>query len=249
MEIEYTPTVGLTDVENPASSIKALVDELDSKDWVEVCRALLQLRRLAKFHSSSVLEILPGLIDPILKSVKSPRSALCKTALMAIGDLFTFLGNNLLPHLDSLLLQLLSRASQDKKFVVEEAENALAHMSTALSPRKVLEALEPFIAHRNPKFRAKATTAVLLCASRLDAEGLKEVGLDSLLKIGGKQISDQLPVAREAARKLIIHLRTHFVHEEVERTASGDPPIDPWKAFCEKILPTPDAIAVLRVAS
>ncbi|GJV21497.1 putative reverse transcriptase domain-containing protein [Tanacetum coccineum] len=77
----------------------------------------------------------------LVKSMKNPRSALCKTTIMVAVDLFKSYGDKFLESttsndVDQMMLQLLLKASQDKKFVCEEAERMLNTMvvSTASIP-------------------------------------------------------------------------------------------------------------------
>lgn len=63
------------------------------------------------------------------------------------------------------LLQLLLKASQDKKFLSDEAEKALAAMAKGFPSQDALALLEPFCFHSNGRVRAKATAAYELCAS------------------------------------------------------------------------------------
>lgn len=65
------------------------------------------------------------------------------------------------------LLQLLLKATQDKRFVCEEAERALGGMTSWISPNPSLEKLRPYAKHRNPRVRAKAATCVYKSVSRL----------------------------------------------------------------------------------
>jgi hypothetical protein len=65
------------------------------------------------------------------------------------------------------LLQLLLKASQDKRFVCEEAERTLAGMTTSISPQPMLQKLQPYVSHRNPRVRAKAAVCVYKSVSRL----------------------------------------------------------------------------------
>lgn len=65
------------------------------------------------------------------------------------------------------LLQLLLKASQDKRFVCEEAEKALVAMTTWISPNPMLQKLQPYVTHFNPRVRAKASMCVYNSVSRL----------------------------------------------------------------------------------
>jgi hypothetical protein len=65
------------------------------------------------------------------------------------------------------LLQLLLKASQDKRFVCEEAERTLRGMTTSISPQPMLQKLQPYVNHRNPRVRAKAAMCMYNSVSRL----------------------------------------------------------------------------------
>ena len=54
---------------------------------------------------------------------------------------------------------------------------------------------------------------LLACAERLRAEEWKVLGVEQLLGIGGKLVSDNTPDARNAAKKLITLLRTVYAHQ------------------------------------
>eukprot|EP00897_Mesotaenium_endlicherianum_P006489 jgi/Mesen1/5869/ME000298S05122 len=198
----------------------------------------------------------------VLKSVKNPRSALCKTGLMTMADLFTSFRDSMLDHLDTLLLQLLLKASQDKKFVCEEADRALLAMTSSLTPPETLKKLQPYAAaHKNPRVRAKATVSFHNSSSRLDPQGVKDYGLETLIKVAGQQVSDQLPEAREAARKLALELhqayKQTYEKDESQQGAGGeaadeagsDAPEsaeDGWQRLCQSQLSPTNAQAILR---
>lgn len=42
----------------------------------------------------------------VVKSVKNPRSAVCKTAIMTSGDLFTAFGDQMIEFLDPLVTEI-----------------------------------------------------------------------------------------------------------------------------------------------
>ena len=65
------------------------------------------------------------------------------------------------------LLQLLLKASQDKKFVCEEAERSLEVMTDCLPPSCLLIQLQPYVKHRSPRVRAKAASCVYRCVAKL----------------------------------------------------------------------------------
>uniref|UniRef100_A0A0D6QUI9 TOG domain-containing protein n=1 Tax=Araucaria cunninghamii TaxID=56994 RepID=A0A0D6QUI9_ARACU len=250
-EVEYIESENLQDLEDMDGHLATLLDRLDSKDWLMVCEALNHLRQLSIFHKEAILQILPNVVTLIVKSVKNPRSALCKTAIMASSDLFKAYQDQMMDFLDPLLLQLLLKASQDKRFVCEAAEKALIMMTTCISPNLLLHKLQPYVKNKNPRIRAKATMCVCRSVQRLGMEGIKDYGLDTLIQTAALQLSDQLPEAREAARILSLELRAvydkyAFDHQtqDVSQPTSKN---DAWEQFCCMKLSPSHAQAVLRV--
>ncbi|KAH8499589.1 hypothetical protein H0E87_014985 [Populus deltoides] len=119
-----------------------------------------------------------------VKAMKNPRSALCKTSIMASSDIFKVFGDQLLDStinaFDNLLLQLLLKASQDKRFVCEEADRALNAMVKSVTPLPLLNKLRPYVSHSNPRVRAKAAITISKSVSKMGLEGMNEFGLVSL---------------------------------------------------------------------
>ncbi|PHU25553.1 hypothetical protein BC332_03885 [Capsicum chinense] len=148
-EVEYIESENLKDVEDVGLSMKTLLTGLESKDWVLVCEALNDVRRLG------------NVISLIVKSLKNPRSAVCKTAIMTSADIFKAYRDSIVDSMDPLLVQLLRKSSQDKRFVCEAAEKALISMTTWVSPVLLLPKLQPYLNNKNPRIRAKA----LMCIS------------------------------------------------------------------------------------
>ncbi|KAI5063957.1 hypothetical protein GOP47_0020627 [Adiantum capillus-veneris] len=265
-ETEYILSKDLKPLEG---DVRELVDNLlarlDSKDWISVCEALNYTRQLATFHSASLVQILSSVVTLMVKAMKNPRSALCKTAIMASADFFKSYQDQMLDLLDPLLLQLLLKASQDKRFVCEEAEKALVAMTSWISPNPLLLKLQPCLQHRNPRVRAKASSCVCRSVSRLGTKGIKDFGLETLIRMGASQLNDQLPEAREAARQLVMEIRE--AHQQQYQTPSSPSssstsssssssssdlsylePEQPeqWEQFCQRQLPPRTALAVLR---
>ncbi|KAG0498269.1 hypothetical protein HPP92_002576 [Vanilla planifolia] len=239
MEVEYVETERLTDLPSVETTLDTLMVRLDSKDWVTVCEALNNVRQLSIYHKEKLVALFPDLIPKIVKSLKNPRSALCKTAIMTCGDIFKFHNDSIIDFLDPLLLQLLLKSSQDKRFVCEASETALIAMTTWISPSLLLPKLQPHLKSKNPRVRAKASICFSRSVPRLGSEGMKAYGISSLIQIAAAQLSDQLPESREAARALAAELQASF-----ERESSVS-----WEAFCQAELTALSAQAILRVTS
>ncbi|BAT06424.1 Os08g0534200 [Oryza sativa Japonica Group] len=87
-DVEYIDSESLTDLEDAGATLSTLVARLDSKDWVMTCEALNNVRQLAIFHKDRLQELLFILFDCLyLKTLKNPRSAACKAALMTCSNL------------------------------------------------------------------------------------------------------------------------------------------------------------------
>lgn len=250
LEVEYIESEKLKDVEDMELAHQNLLSTLDSKDWITVCEALNNVRRFSVFHKEILLEMLENVIPLVVKSLKNPRSALCKTAIMTSSDIFTAYGDNIVDSLDPLLVQLLLKASQDKRFVCEAAVRALIAMTTSVSPALLLPKLQPNLKHRNPRIRAKASMCFSKSVPRLGVEGIKAYGMDKLIEVAATQLKDQLPESRESARSLLSELQ--LVYEKSSALPSSDQEqseIISWESFCQSKLSPLNAQAVLRVSN
>ncbi|KAL1357076.1 hypothetical protein HN51_009074 [Arachis hypogaea] len=251
-EVEYIESENLSDLEDIGTCLKNLLSGLDSKDWVMVCDALNNVRRLSLFHKEAMLDMLGDVITFVAKSLKSPRSAVCKTAIMTSADIFSAYNDLIIDSLDPLLVQLLLKSSQDKRFVCEAAEKALIAMTIWISPVALLPKLQPYLKNRNPRIRAKAAMCFSRSVPRLGAEGIKTYGIDKLIQVAASQLSDQLPESREAARTLLLELQNVYekFHDLMPAaTVSEQPEMGSWENFCQSKLSPLSAQAVLRVTN
>ncbi|KAK4426157.1 hypothetical protein Salat_1384200 [Sesamum alatum] len=251
LEVEYIESENLKDVEDLENCLKTLLSELSSKDWVSVCDGLNNLRRLSIFHREAIVSMLTDVISLVVKSLKNPRSAVCKTAIMASADIFIAYNDDIIDSLDPLLVQLLLKSSQDKKFVCEAAEIALIALTSSVSPLLLLPKLQPYIKNRNPRIRAKASMCISRSVPRLGVDGIEAFGIDKLIQIGASQLSDQLPESRDAARTLLLELQSVYEKSHVPEPAalSEEPVIASWEQFCQSKLSPLSAQAVLRVTN
>nr|KJB28611.1 hypothetical protein B456_005G060500 [Gossypium raimondii] len=162
--VDYVASEDLKPFQDPESNIQSLVEGLDSKDWVKVCQSLNDARRFSLYHPGLLLPVLEKVMLVVVKSMKNPRSALCKTSIMAASDIFNAYGEKLLSTdssaFDQLLLQLLLKASQDKKFVCEEADKSLTAMVNSIAALPLLQKLRGFVNHGNLRVRAKAAVSI-----------------------------------------------------------------------------------------
>ncbi|XP_024992238.1 uncharacterized protein LOC112526077 [Cynara cardunculus var. scolymus] len=247
-EVEYIESEKLDDLEDVDKNLKMLVLGLESKDWVLICETLNNVRRFSIYHKEALQDILERVISLVVKSLKNPRSAVCKTGIMTSADIFKAFGDHIIDLLDPLLVQLLLKSSQDKRFVCEAAEKALVALTTWVSAVLLLPKLQPYLKNRNPRIRAKASTCFSRSVPRLDAEEMKAYGIEKLIEIGASQLSDQLPESREAARALLLDLQAAYENSPVLAPESHSE-VHSWEQFCELNLSKSSAQAVLRVTS
>lgn len=250
-EVEYVETESLPDLPSVDATLDTLMGRLDSKDWVSVCEALNNVRQLSVYHKNKLIDLLGDLIPKIVKSLKNPRSAVCKTAIMTCGDIFKVYNDSMIDLLDPPLAQLLLKSSQDKRFVCDASETALIAMTTWISPSLLLPKLQPYLKNRNPRIRAKASMCFSRSVPRLGIEGIKEYGINKLIQITASQLSDQLPESREAARALAAELQRFYEKSQLplsESPSQSENNIS-WEAFCHAELSALNAQAILRVTS
>ncbi|RAL38534.1 hypothetical protein DM860_002512 [Cuscuta australis] len=246
--VDYLPSDKLEALANPDLKIQDLALRLDSKDWLKVCESLNDVRRFTLFHSTLLEPILKKVLLVMVKAMKNPRSALCKTSIMASSDIFKAFGNKLLIEseisdaFDQVLLQLLLKASQDKKFVCEEADRALKEMVGSMTPLLLLKRLQSYVKHSNPRVRAKAAISISECFSIMELEGMTEFGLVPSIQTAVDLLNDRLPEARESARRIAVCL-----YEAV--TAKEEQKQEAWQSFCCSNLSAIHAQSMVKLVS
>ncbi|CAK7333201.1 unnamed protein product [Dovyalis caffra] len=254
--IDYVSSVDLKPISDPESKIQGLIEGLDSKDWTKVCESLNNARRFALYHSALLLPVLEKVMLVVVKAMKNPRSALCKTSIMASSDIFNAFGDQLSDStgdaFDHLLLQLLLKASQDKKFVCEEADKTLNAMVKSMTPLPLLNKLKSYVSHVNPRVRAKAAISISNSVSKMwwgsvwygfqGLERMNEFGLVALVQMAADLLNDRLPEAREAARSTVISIHEAYTGNEEQKQ-------EEWQDFCQSSLPPIHAQSMLKITA
>ncbi|XP_038896912.1 uncharacterized protein LOC120085119 [Benincasa hispida] len=243
--IDYVSSENLKPLTDPDSN--NFIEGLDSKDWVKVCESLNNARRLAIFHSDLLLPSLEKVMVVLMKSMKNPRSALIKTSIMASADIFNAFGDRLLDTstsnaFDQLLLQLLLKASQDKKFVCEEADKALKALVQSMTPLPLLQKLRPYVSHSNLRVRAKAAIPISNCVSKMGLDEMNQYGIVPLLQMASDLLNDRLPEAREAARNIVMGMFKALTENEEDKQEA-------WQSFCQTNLSPVHAQSLLKVVT
>ncbi|XP_015573413.1 uncharacterized protein LOC8278728 isoform X2 [Ricinus communis] len=241
--IDYISSENLKPMPDPEFKIQGLIEGLESKDWTKVCESLNNARRFALHHSSLLLPILEKIMLVVVKAMKNPRSALCKTSIMASSDIFSAFGDKLLDStIDAFDNLLLLKASQDKRFVCEEADRALNAMVKSMAPLPLLHKLRSYVSHVNLRVRAKVAICISNCASNMDLEGMKKFGLVLLVQVAANLLNDRLPEAREAARNIVTSIYEAYTKNEELKEES-------WHNFCQSNLSAIHAQSVAKITS
>jgi len=163
---------------------------------------------------------LKQIVSNVLKSMKSPRSQLSKSAIMCMSDIIHTLGDQVIDLLDveglkrpgeSILYQLLLKASaNDKKFVVDEAKAALVEVATSLGIGPVALLLMPYVKeHKNPKIRGHAASTLALAVEHAHNVGdvITLLNENGLVQLSGSLLTDKSTEAREAARIILREIK------------------------------------------
>ncbi|KAI3692384.1 hypothetical protein L6452_32198 [Arctium lappa] len=251
--IDYISSENLNPISDPNLKFQGLIEGLESKDWLKICDSLNDVRRFALYHSTLLLPILEKVLLILVKAMKNPRSALIKTSIMASSDLFKSYGDKLLESttsdaVDHMILQLLLKASQDKRFVCEEAERSLNTMVGSTTPIPLLQKLKGYVSHGNMRVRAKAAVSISHCVSKMEVEEMRNYGLVSLVQMSAELLKDRLPEAREAARSVVL-LIYGVVMEEEEENKEEEKQQEKWQNFCQSNLSAIDALAMAKLVA
>jgi hypothetical protein len=143
------------EVENEHMAVEDDVNEGDPS----ILRFLLASRDESA-NLDQLQKLLETLVPLIVKSVKNPRSDVCKTALMTCADIFKANGDLMVHSINPLLVQLFMTASQDKCFVCEAATSTLTSLTSWIFPLLLKPTMLPYLKNKNPGIRSKASSCV-----------------------------------------------------------------------------------------
>lgn len=143
----------------------------------------------------------------------------------------------------------------------------LQYAAEHINPDAFSKLLLPYTEHKNPKVRARAAVVLELAQGQsASSSGARaSLPLPTLLSTAGRLVTDNVPEAREAAKKLLVYARDAFAREEESEAiqavvaparaevaaavAEEESALAPssWELYCRKILSGSAAIAVLKV--
>jgi len=242
VEIVNLPSDQLQPLEEAAvgEALEGLAGKLASKDWVVACEGLNTLRVLTVHHQAALQPQLEEAIPLAFANVRNLRSAVQKSALMALQDVVTAYHDAVVAPLSAgkppNFLQLLQRSAQDKRFVADEAQRLLQLMAEGCAPGLFLEAVLPFAENKSPKVRTEAAKTLKMVVYQMHTkegnQAVKDACFPRVLKLTGKLLVDAQPGARSAAQELALKLRE--IHSTCEEGGEGEQTA--WEELCKKEL-------------
>ena len=136
---EYLTSDQCKPLKNPPVELRRSRRDLSSDQWDKVFDALNVVRSLALHHHGSIGPVLHSLVLSVNEASKNLRSSVAKNALLCLNDMIDGLGPQMDPELDTIVSQLLKRASESGTgFLGDEADRCLRSMCMSCSESKKL---------------------------------------------------------------------------------------------------------------
>ncbi|XP_049300976.1 uncharacterized protein LOC125774787 [Anopheles funestus] len=206
--------------ESPAS-IAAIVDKLQDNVW-EVClEGIWDLMDTASRIDWKMQEKYITVINrKLIEFLKSPRTALCRSACQVSGELFRQAKSTKRPEFDEMVDILLCKTADPNRFIQKDANVALDKLVTYIpTPHTVRAISNRGTIHRNPLVRT-ATARLLVCicvVSGLDAilgTTANTRTRKTILSMLAKFLTDKNLETRKFGERLYRMLRKHKFFDE-----------------------------------
>uniref|UniRef100_A0A182QLJ2 Uncharacterized protein n=1 Tax=Anopheles farauti TaxID=69004 RepID=A0A182QLJ2_9DIPT len=179
-------------------SISGIVDKLQDNVW-EVClEGVWDLMDMAERIDWKAQEKYITVINrKLIEFLKSPRTALCRSACQVSGELFRQAKSTKRPEFDEMVDILLCKTADPNRFIQKDANVALDKLVTYIpTPHTVRALSNRGTIHRNPLVRT-ATARLLVCVCVV-------AGLDAILGT----------TANTRTRKIILSMLAKFLTDK-----------------------------------
>ncbi|XP_053659793.1 uncharacterized protein LOC128708837 [Anopheles marshallii] len=202
-------------------SIAGIVDKLQDNVW-EVClEGIWDLMDTASRIDWKMQEKYITVINrKLIEFLKSPRTALCRSACQVSGELFCQAKSTKRPEFDEMVDILLCKTADPNRFIQKDANVALDKMVTYIpTPHTVRAISNRGTIHRNPLVRT-ATARLLVCicvVSGLDAilgTTANTRTRKTILSMLAKFLTDKNLETRKFGERLYRMLRKHKFFDE-----------------------------------
>ncbi|KAJ3285668.1 suppressor of tub2 mutation [Borealophlyctis nickersoniae] len=190
------------------------------QNWDAREMALQRLRGICRgnaINKGCFIGFLQLMMEPIIKSMHSLRTAMVMTTCNTVTDLANALQSQLDPMVDSLLTNLLKLTGQSKKLVATASSNTATVLlqRTTYKP-KYLQYFLTALADKSAGTRGSAAVFVKVVLEQMvstDANKAtleKTGGLESIEKCLKKGLQDATPSVREASRDTFTVYQKHW---------------------------------------
>eukprot|EP00761_Pharyngomonas_kirbyi_P006702 gb/GECH01006710.1/.p1 GENE.gb/GECH01006710.1/~~gb/GECH01006710.1/.p1 ORF type:complete len:422 (+),score=93.21 gb/GECH01006710.1/:1-1266(+) len=196
-----------------------------SEDWKEQAKGLETISEIAFTNSNFIVPKLSSILPKILEYVNSLRSALSKTAIVCIKDLFKSCKKSMDFHLESISKLLLKKMTETSKFISEQAEAAMKEMVHNVTDTKAMSCLLACSNNRNSAIRAKAAMFVYEASQIMGERVLYQKDLNKYLNSIYSILNEGSIESRRWGKALVSHLYKlfgdmdrleHFLHKHLK---------------------------------
>ncbi|XP_053670746.1 uncharacterized protein LOC128721062 [Anopheles nili] len=208
-------------VKEGSIGISGIVDKLQDNVW-EVClEGIWDLMDMAGRIDWKLQEKYITVINrKLIEFLKSPRTALCRSACQVSGELFRQAKSTKRPEFDEMVDILLCKTADPNRFIQKDANVALDKLVTYIpTPHTVRAISNRGTIHRNPLVRT-ATARLLVCVcvvSGLDAilgATANTRTRKTILSMLAKFLTDKNLETRKFGERLYRMLRKHKFFDE-----------------------------------
>lgn len=222
---------------NPQEEVAVVVTACSSSTWADQYAGIDSLRRLAIFHHAHLLSeerpspdggLLLVALPFLTECIGSLRSSMIRNALLALKDLYTFVGRPLekfASELGPAVEAALQRCAGDKKFICASATAALEAGAKNGPPMEMLLIAIPAIDDKRPEVCSMAAVLTETCLGSIGVgsassagSGLPEgIDMRSLLQALCRAADGKNPEGRSAAVRALGRCRRSMGAERFEQ--------------------------------
>ncbi|CAG9326070.1 unnamed protein product [Blepharisma stoltei] len=205
-DVIYLKPNELEPLDDPEDALKRCVLSGRSDDWNECFETINVLRRLLKHHPGVFLSqvTLHNLFLDVVKWAESLRSALCKNAIIVLGEMAEHIGRNLDGEIPDFVKIIMKKVVDTSSFIQEQTDQTLVSMCMNLNENKLASALlNNTQSARNSLVKAKTAFCFGKIFERLRASIIRLREVEKIIQLLGTYISDASPEVRASAREAL----------------------------------------------
>ena len=212
-------TADLKPVKNPERSLGIALQQIRDGDWRTHFDALNTIRAVVVHHDSAVAPQLQTVLATLVSSSENLRSAVAKTAVVAVGNVIETLKRCCDPYLESVISQLIKKTHDSNHFLVEQAEKSIQLSIIHCTSSRVLCSLINCAGHKAERQRAKVTKHLHGICIKMGSAVFASRDLGKLLATLSKFLGEGSFEIRHWAKQCLYTISTFSLNDsEFERT-------------------------------